>query len=171
MKSVLINGLWQKGEGKSYTKYNPATGEEIFSTAYASEQQAIMAVGIAKQSFKSWKKTPLSERITALEKYASLLADNQQALIKVIAQETGKPYWEAEIEVQSAIAKIAISITAFQQRTGTVLINQDNTMYYQHQAHGIFVVLGPYNFPLHLPNGHIVPALLAGNTIVFKHER
>ncbi|MGL5285779.1 MAG: succinylglutamate-semialdehyde dehydrogenase, partial [Aeromonas sp.] len=83
--------------------------------------------------------------------------------------ETGKPLWETRTEVAAMQGKIAISIKAHSERTGTV----ENPMpgakaYVRHKPHGVVAVFGPYNFPGHLPNGHIVPALIAGNTVVFK---
>jgi succinylglutamic semialdehyde dehydrogenase len=77
--------------------------------------------------------------------------------------------WESRTEVAAMIAKIDISIRAYQERTG----ERENPMpqgraFIRHKPHGVVAVFGPYNFPGHLPNGHIVPALLAGNTVIFK---
>ena len=90
-------------------------------------------------------------------------------LALTIAQETGKPLWETATEVGAMMGKIGISERAYQERTGLV----ENPMpvgkaFIRHKPHGVVAVFGPYNFPGHLPNGHIVPALLAGNCIVFK---
>ncbi len=87
----------------------------------------------------------------------------------LIAEETGKALWESRTEVAAMIGKIAISKQAHQERTGTV----ENPMpgakaFIRHKPHGVVAVFGPYNFPGHLPNGHIVPALIAGNAVVFK---
>ena len=85
-------------------------------------------------------------------------------------QETGKLEWDAESELAAMIAKIDISIQAFFDRCPTFSkdLSTSKTLSLTHRSHGVLVVIGPYNFPLHLPNGHIVPALIAGNTIIFK---
>ena len=89
---------------------------------------------------------------------------------ELIARETGKPFWEAKTEVNSVIAKVEISINAYSERTPTNRLEaaMGNKVTVRHKPHGVLAVLGPYNFPAHLPNGHIVPALIAGNAVVFK---
>ncbi|MCA1748971.1 MAG: succinylglutamate-semialdehyde dehydrogenase, partial [Sphingomonadales bacterium] len=82
----------------------------------------------------------------------------------------GKPVWEAKTEVEAVINKVDISITAYHERTPQRkkegAMGMQNAL--RHKPHGVLAVLGPFNFPAHLPNGHIVPALLAGNAVVFK---
>ena len=87
-----------------------------------------------------------------------------------IARETGKPLWEAKTEVDSVMAKVNISATAYAERTPQRRMDSQlsGRVALRHKPHGVLAVLGPYNFPAHLPNGHIVPALLAGNAVVFK---
>ncbi|MBN0168716.1 aldehyde dehydrogenase family protein, partial [Pseudomonas aeruginosa] len=94
---------------------------------------------------------------------------HKEALATLISRETSKPLWETRTEVQAMIGKAAISIEAYHQRTGfheSTL--PDGKALLRHKPHGVMAVFGPYNFPGHLPNGHIIPALIAGNTIVFK---
>jgi succinylglutamic semialdehyde dehydrogenase len=88
----------------------------------------------------------------------------------VIASETGKPLWEAKTEVGAVVNKVQISVDAYAERTGQRRLEAalGNKVAVRHKPHGVLAVLGPYNFPAHLPNGHIVPALLAGNCVVFK---
>jgi succinylglutamic semialdehyde dehydrogenase len=78
--------------------------------------------------------------------------------------------WEARTEVASVVAKVDISINAYSERTPTNRLEaaMGNKVAVRHKPHGVLAVLGPYNFPAHLPNGHIVPALIAGNAVVFK---
>jgi len=90
-------------------------------------------------------------------------------MARLIAKETGKPLWDARGEVKSVIAKLAISADAYLKRTGKTRTLADNIQQeMRHRPHGVMAVFGPYNFPAHLPNGHIMPALIAGNTVVFK---
>ncbi len=165
----LINNEWQAGQGNEISSLNPAKNEVIWQGKSATAEQVDAAVINARKAFESWSNTSLEERIALAERFAQALTDNKEALATTIAQETGKPLWETRTEVGAMIGKIAISIKAYHERTGTV----ENPMpgakaFIRHKPHGVVAVFGPYNFPGHLPNGHIVPALIAGNTIVFK---
>jgi succinylglutamic semialdehyde dehydrogenase len=88
----------------------------------------------------------------------------------LIARETGKPLWEAATEVEAVTNKVDISVAAYGERTAQRRMEGalGARVAVRHKPHGVLAVLGPYNFPAHLPNGHIVPALLAGNAVVFK---
>ncbi len=165
----LINGEWQAGQGHSVTSVNPAKNELIWEGNSASQSQVNDAVMSARAAFEPWANLTLEDRIAVVTKFAEQLTDNKEALANTIALETGKPLWETRTEVGAMIGKINISIKAYEERTGTV----ENPMpgakaFIRHKPHGVVAVFGPYNFPGHLPNGHIVPALIAGNTIVFK---
>ncbi|GHG05536.1 succinylglutamate-semialdehyde dehydrogenase [Thalassotalea marina] len=165
----FINGQWLEGQGEELTSLNPAKNEVIWQGNAASAEQVDTAVSAARQAFESWSQKTLEERIALTERFAEILGENKEALATTIAMETGKPLWETRTEVGAMIGKIAISIKAYNERTGTV----ENPMpgakaFIRHKPHGVVAVFGPYNFPGHLPNGHIVPALIAGNTIVFK---
>jgi succinylglutamic semialdehyde dehydrogenase len=165
----LINGQWLIGTGPSFSSVNPSNGEVIWQGAGASEEQVDSAIKSARNAFYTWSDLESSARIEIFNKFAQLLKDNSETMATVIAKETGKPIWETRTEVGAMAGKIAISIKAHDERTGTT----ENPMpgakaFIRHKPHGVVAVFGPYNFPGHLPNGHIVPALLAGNTVVFK---
>ena len=87
----------------------------------------------------------------------------------IISQDNGKPLWEARTEVKSLGNKVQAVFDAYDQRAQTVTkqVNgrQSVTRY---RPHGVMAVLGPYNFPMSMPNSHVMPALLAGNTVIFK---
>ncbi|MDT0575331.1 succinylglutamate-semialdehyde dehydrogenase [Croceicoccus sp. F390] len=143
----------------------PATGHEI---ARFDMNDAEAAVQNAHAARAEWAATSLSDRVAALRRFAELVGDEAEDLATLIARETGKPLWEARTEVQAVIAKVEISITAFAERTGNKDLPGPVSGALRHKPHGVMAVLGPYNFPAHLPNGHIVPALLAGNVVLFK---
>ncbi|HWT37833.1 MAG TPA: succinylglutamate-semialdehyde dehydrogenase, partial [Paraburkholderia sp.] len=116
-----------------------------------------------------WSAVSLDERIAVARRFAALINERKEALAEAIGRETGKPLWEARTEVASMAAKVDISVQSYNERTGerrTAMA--DGTAVLRHRPHGVVAVFGPYNFPGHLPNGHIVPALIAGNTVVFK---
>ncbi|RUO76585.1 succinylglutamate-semialdehyde dehydrogenase [Idiomarina tyrosinivorans] len=168
-ENQFINGRWQAGAGDSFKSIDPARNEVIWEAGSATEAQVNEAVMAAREAFVGWADMAFEDRLAICQKFASLLEQNKEHLAMVIARETGKPVWETRTEVGAMIGKVAISEKAYKERTGTV----ENPMpgakaFIRHKPHGVVAVYGPYNFPGHLPNGHIVPSLLAGNTVVFK---
>lgn len=167
--SLWINGGWLSGHGEARRSANPVTAEVVWQGNDADAAQVEQAVAAARSAFPAWARRPFSERQTIVEGFAALLEAHKAALTDTIARETGKPRWEAATEVTAMINKIAISIKAYHSRTGESHTDMaDGAATLRHRPHGVLAVFGPYNFPGHLPNGHIVPALLAGNTLVFK---
>lgn len=165
----LINGQWVEGEGHPVTSVDPAKNTVIWQAKSASYEQVHQAVVAARDAFDAWSNKTPDDRIAIIEKFVALLGENKTRLAKVIAQETGKPEWETATEVAGMMGKLAISVRAFNERTGTVEnAAPAGKAIIKHKAHGVVAVFGPYNFPGHLPNGHIIPALIAGNTLVFK---
>lgn len=165
----FIAGTWQAGTGSPFSSVNPALNTVIWQGGSASEAQVDAAFMAARGAFETWADLAFSERERIVRAFAAELTTHKEALATVIAEETGKPLWESRTEVAAMIGKIDISIRAYQERTG----ERENPMpqgkaMLRHRPHGVVAVFGPYNFPGHLPNGHIVPALLAGNTVVFK---
>lgn len=164
-----INGQWLSGQGESLQKHNPVNGDLLWEGVAANTTQVEQACSAARAAFPAWAKRPFAERQAIVEKFAALLDANKEALTVTISQETGKPRWEAATEITAMVNKISISIKAYHTRTGeTHTPMPDGAATLRHRPHGVLAVFGPYNFPGHLPNGHIVPGLLAGNTIVFK---
>ncbi|MEM8827065.1 MAG: succinylglutamate-semialdehyde dehydrogenase [Pseudomonadota bacterium] len=148
---------------------DPVTGEEVWRGPVASPEDVDAAVAAARAAQPAWEAVPLSDRRDLLQRYQNAVRDRGDELARLIARETGKPFWETKTEVAATMAKVDISMTAYQERTGAREKDGDGFVQaLRHRAHGVLGVLGPYNFPAHLPNGHIVPAMLAGNTIVLK---
>lgn len=166
---LFINGQWQTGTGKAFTKTNPVLGTTIWQGNEAVAEQVTKACDVARTAFFDWARRPVSERIDIIKKFGKLLAEHKDTLADIISQETSKPLWETQGEVSAMMGKIDISIRAYHERTGEHHSKtKDGATSLRHRPHGVLAVFGPYNFPGHLPNGHIVPALIAGNTIVFK---
>ncbi|MCE9684639.1 succinylglutamate-semialdehyde dehydrogenase [Shewanella sp. AS16] len=168
-KAQLINGEWQQGHGALFASINPANGELVWQGHGADAAQVDAAVKAARVAFYQWSALSLAERLEVVEAFAAQLTANSDTMARLIAEETGKALWESRTEVAAMTGKIAISIRAHKERTGTV----ENPMpgaraFIRHKPHGVVAVFGPYNFPGHLPNGHIVPALIAGNSVLFK---
>lgn len=165
----FIKGQWHAGKGHDVTSSNPANGEIIWRGQTATADQVNAAVDAAREAQFDWFMLGFDARLKIVEAYRSQLEANKAELAETIAQETGKPQWETATEVAAMIGKIGLSATAYNKRTGTEANDTPaGRAVLRHKPHGVVAVFGPYNFPGHLPNGHIVPALLAGNTVVFK---
>lgn len=169
MTTLFIDGQWLAGEGQAFQSLAPVSQRVLWEGQTATAAQVGAAVAAARRAFAGWATLPLETRIGYLQAFAERLKASADALAHCIGEETGKPLWEAATEVTSMVNKVAISIQAYQERTGEKhSVLGDAKAVLRHKPHGVVAVFGPYNFPGHLPNGHIVPALLAGNTVVFK---
>lgn len=126
-------------------------------------------VAISLSVFQKWSHSPLEQRISYAKKYQEILDINKEALSLSISKETGKPLWDSRTEVAACIGKVTLSIESYYERTGTKIKDHPSgKSVTRHHPQGVVAVFGPYNFPAHLPGGHIIPALLAGNTVIFK---
>ncbi|WP_042272405.1 succinylglutamate-semialdehyde dehydrogenase [Paraburkholderia heleia] len=169
MNELYIDGQWRAASGPAFASRNPGTGETVWSGNAASAEDVDCAVNAARRAFAAWAQTPLEARCEIAKRFAALVTEKKETLAEAIGRETGKPLWEARTEAASMAAKVAISITAYGERTGEKRAPMaDGVAVLRHRPHGVVAVFGPYNFPGHLPNGHIVPALIAGNAVVFK---
>jgi len=168
-RGLFIAGRWREGRGAGFASTDPATGETVWQGAAADFRDVAEAVHAARAAFHDWADRPRAERIEALRRYKTALEERRGAFAEALSRETGKALWETTAELGSMIGKVEISIAAYDERTG---VKTSDTAFgravLRHRAHGVMTVLGPFNFPGHLPNGHIVPALLAGDTVVFK---
>jgi succinylglutamic semialdehyde dehydrogenase len=145
----------------------PATGETLWT---GESGDADAEVARARGAWAAWAARPLAVRIETLRRFANGVRGKKDELADLIARETGKPLWETATEVDAVVNKVDISVTAYSERTSQRRLEgaMGARVAVRHKPHGVLAVLGPYNFPAHLPNGHIVPALIAGNAVVFK---
>nr|WP_206066096.1 succinylglutamate-semialdehyde dehydrogenase [Novosphingobium sp. ERN07] len=147
--------------------FEPATGAEVWRGKIGDVDDVVAR---ARRAWPAWAAQPLATRIELVRRFANEVRKDADKLATIIARETGKPMWEARTEVESVVNKVEISIRAYADRTSQRKLDSalQGTAALRHKPHGVMAVLGPYNFPAHLPNGHIVPALIAGNVVVFK---
>jgi len=152
---------------KTLVSTDPATGAEVWSGPVG---DAAAEVAAARAAAGPWAAHSVAYRTEAVRRFANVVRKRESEFATLIARETGKPLWEARTEVAAVITKVEISIDAYSERTPQRKLEAalGNKIAVRHKPHGVLAVLGPYNFPAHLPNGHIVPALIAGNAIVFK---
>jgi succinylglutamic semialdehyde dehydrogenase len=156
----------EKPEGE-LTVRSPADQSDLIGVYRWNRVQVDHALDAARAAFGPWRRLPLEARVGYLTKYQAALKAHEEDLARSIAREIGKPLWEARTEVGAMITKVQVSIgegMAFVKDTRL----DDLPGEIRHRPHGVVAVLGPFNFPGHLPNGQIVPALLTGNTVLFK---
>jgi succinylglutamic semialdehyde dehydrogenase len=153
----------------NFTSIDPATGDTVWDGVAASPADVQAAADRARAAFPDWADRPRQDRIDAVKRYQAVLKDRAPQIAEAISRETGKALWETSTELQAMQGKVDISIRAYDERTGERTAQTAfGSATLRHRPHGVAAVLGPFNFPGHLPNGHIVPALLAGDTVVFK---
>jgi succinylglutamic semialdehyde dehydrogenase len=169
MDGVYIDGRWRSGSGAHFENHCPATGDVVWEGNGASEAEVNEAVASARRAFTKWAHMPQADRTAILERYAEEIAKRADAIAETVSRDMGKVLWESKSEAATMKAKVAVSIAAQVERAGSKFSTADfGSSHLTHRPHGVMAVYGPFNFPGHLPNGHIVPALLAGNTCVFK---
>lgn len=168
-RAQFIAGEWIEGTGGSFRATDPATGEATWEGRAATGDEIARAVVAARVAFEIWSDLALDDRIGFLRRFADAVKSRKPELSESISRQVGKPRWEANLEVDAVIGKIDQSIDAFdERRRPTMRESAGMTSATRYRPHGVVAVFGPFNFPAHLPNGHIVPALLAGNTVVLK---
>ncbi len=149
------------------TLTSPADRDDVIGTYAYSVQHAHDAVAAARRALPAWRRLPLAARSAILRGFGQAVAKRRDAFALAIARSIGKPLWEARTEVDAVIAKVDITLGAGLEAIAPRDLPADKAAI-RHRPVGVMVVLGPFNFPAHLANGHFVPALVTGNTVVFK---
>lgn len=148
---------------------DPCTGEVVWRGPAADPAALDGLMARARTGFEAWSRRPLEERHAVARAFAELAKARREEIARLLSQETGKPFWETLTEADTVAGKVEVSIRAQAERAGErsseVAGGQARLA---HRPHGVLAVIGPFNFPMHLPNGHIAPALIAGNAVVFK---
>jgi succinylglutamic semialdehyde dehydrogenase len=125
------------------------------------------AVARAREAFHDWALSSLDTRKQLLVALKQQIAARRSRFVELLAHELGKPTWEGDSEVAAALAKVDVTLSdGLALATGREMGGPAQR--YVYRPHGVGAVLGPFNFPLHLVHGHVVPALLMGNTVVVK---
>jgi len=156
------------GEFKSVS---PGDLTDVIAHLEYRHEHIAVATKAAREAFPKWARLPQEQRFALLRKLKDVYTAHADQLTETIARETGKPKWDSAGEAKAMINKIDITLDhsmrlVKQERIANALPGVDGVV--THMARGVMAVLGPFNFPGHLPNGHIVPALATGNTVVFK---
>lgn len=168
-KGDYINGQWIKRDELAdgqLTRVNPSRKQELVFEATWRLAAVDEAIEAARAALPAWDRLGFEARLAHVERFGQVLGERKEALAQAIAAEAGKPMWEARTEAGALVSKIQIMSTEGAQYTATSGNGRSERAVYR--PLGVLAVLGPFNFPLHLPNGHIIPALLTGNTVVVK---
>ncbi len=168
-----INGKFvkvEKGDG-SIKDISPADLNDVVMTVPYSHAHVDQAVEAARKAYLPWARLPFSERKAYLMRLKEAFETMKEQMAEAICRDTGKPKWEALTEVAALGSKIDITLNfsmdlAKEERIANALPQVEGVI--RHKPRGVMVVIGPFNFPAHLPNGHIIPSLAAGNTVILK---
>ena len=146
---------------------NPGDPEDVIGEFPWRADAIDEAVAAAKRAFGPWSRTSFEERAACLTRYAEAVKKNAERLAQAISREMGKVLWEARTEAKAVAGKVPITLEDG-MRLVRELEPEGVKGRVRYLPRGVMAVVGPFNFPAHLPNGHIVPALATGNTVVFK---
>jgi succinylglutamic semialdehyde dehydrogenase len=169
--SDYVDGAFRSLVGDAIATRDPAKPSDVVWAGSPVEAHAEEAVAAARRALPSWSALPLDARRAHLERWRETCVKHAGRLAAAISREIGKVKWEAELEAKIVAEKVTITLEdrVLARVAGfEVAAGPGKTGICTFKPHGVVSVLGPYNFPAHLPNGHIVPALLLGNTVVFK---
>lgn len=160
--------------GPTLTSRRPAFPSEVVWTGTPTLGHVDEAVNAARAAFPEWSSWTIERRAAVLHRYKQICSAKVDAIASLIRDETGKVSWDAKAEAQLLASKVDITLDAGQDgalRRVTGIQTQlapSRVGRSWFRPHGVMAVVGPFNFPAHLPNGHIIPALAMGNTIVLK---
>lgn len=177
----LIDGVWETPEGAGVSllrSENPAKtahgGGEVVWRGMECQTDVPRAVAAARAALPAWRAMGLEGRVMVLRKFQEIAKSKEEALARLLAREVGKVLWDARVEASLLSNKVDITLDSAKEgglaRVTPFELNLSATRVGRcdFRSHGVMAVIGPFNFPAHLPNGHIVPALAMGNTVVFK---
>ena len=168
-KGNFIGGEWVPGDAGELVSVSPATAESVWSGRASSADQVSLAFTKARSAFTDWSQRTVESRLEVATAFQRIVREQLDSLALTISSEMGKPLWEAKTEAAAVAGKVDLAMEALRERRDTEVSEVGGMKAVtRYKPHGVLGVLGPFNLPAHLPNGHIVPALLAGNTVVFK---
>jgi succinylglutamic semialdehyde dehydrogenase len=146
---------------------SPADLDDLVGTFPVQTAAVDAAVEQALQAKHAWAEAAQSERNAAVLRIKAELLKREAGFVDLISREVGKPRWEALTEHKAMVAKAEVTLNeGLRLIAGFTPSGLSGECRFR--PHGVLAVIGPFNFPGHLPNGHILPALAAGNCVIFK---
>ncbi len=154
---------------KEFSSNSPIDDSVVWTGRATPTHEIETVMRLSAEASQKWRRTELQTRIDVVRRYGQFLSDHRPEIARLISREVGKLHWDADAEVAASIGKIELTITAMEQRrVQESVVDGPLDRVIRYHPLGVALVLGPFNFPLHLPGGQIIPALLAGNAVVFK---
>jgi succinylglutamic semialdehyde dehydrogenase len=170
-RSLLLGAPGAATDGEDIVSRDPARPRTEVWSARAPRAHVESAVEAARRSLARWRGAGSAGRAFVLEAWRDAVAERTDDLARLITLETGKTLSESRLEAKSVAEKVTITLdpmVASRIAGWEFAVSPSRRGVCEFAPLGVVAVVGPFNFPAHLPNGHIVPALLAGNSIVFK---
>ncbi|MGH2400484.1 MAG: aldehyde dehydrogenase family protein, partial [bacterium] len=167
----LINGKWVEAKsGQTMQSVNPATGDVLGLVPKSGREDVAAAVDAAKQAYPKWRKFPAPRRAEILYRAAEMLVQHKEDLARLMTQEMGKVLAETRGDVQEAIDMTYFIAGEGRRLHGYTTPSEmpNKAAYCIRVPLGVVGVITPWNFPMAIPSWKIVPALVCGNTVVFK---
>jgi aldehyde dehydrogenase (NAD+) len=168
----FVNGKWTSSRsGATFEDENPARrGSTIALFQSSTPEDTLEAIDAAEAAFRTWRRTPLTERQQYIAEFLRLLKENREELARIVTVENGKTIRESRAEVDSALVEGSYhlnQVAAFSGHSGPGAF-RDISTWVQYQPLGVVGIISPWNFPMNVMNRKALPALLTGNTVVFK---
>src|SRR5499433_1156323 len=168
----FIGGKWvESASTKTVKNINPANTDDIIGTnRQATREEARQAVETAAEAFQSWRRTPAPARGRIVAKAARLMEEAKEEIAQILTREEGKTIGEARGEVQRSINVAEFCAGESRRMNGETIFSElpSNFVYTIKQPLGVVACVTPWNFPVAIPTRKLSPALVAGNTVVFK---
>ena len=165
-----INGKWVDSEsGQTYQRTNPATGELVATYVKSTAKDVQVAVDAARTAFESWRLFPAPKRGEILYAFGALMAQHKERLAQAMTREMGKVLAEARGDVQEGIDIAFLMAGEGRRLFGDTVPSElpDKWAMSIRQPLGVAGIITPWNFPIAIPCWKTMPALIAGNTVVF----
>lgn len=162
--------LAQRGDAAIFAR-DPAEPERIVWSGTPRLDHVDRAVAAARRALGPWSRAPIDDRVAVLRRWQALTQQHAERIAQRITVEMGKTLTESRLEAKALAEKVDITldrVSMSRVASYEVPAGQTRVGRCVFRPHGVMAVVGPFNFPAHLPNGHFVPALILGNTVVVK---
>lgn len=170
----FIGGQWKTPHGKKIPKINPATEEVIHKVPAVTASDLRLALNSSREAFRQWSKTPVDQRAEVMKKISQLLPDKMDDISRAITLENGKPIVESNMEIMGAQMYADYYSAEAQQllRDEVRVVDFPQTGNYEFRTTfeplGVVAVIAPWNWPFLISMQTILPAILAGDSVVYK---
>ncbi|MFT6629716.1 MAG: succinylglutamic semialdehyde dehydrogenase, partial [Flavobacteriales bacterium] len=161
-----VDGSWI-ADAPMFASTSPAFPQHIIGRFPSGAAHVDSVVDAARRAQRAWRTRPLADRIRALETLSLAFAEAEESIAQLVTAEMGKPITEARGEARALSGKVGVTARAA-ERDLQPLRPEGVSGYATWRPLGVMAVIGPFNFPVHLSNGHIIPALMAGNAVILK---